>query len=80
MQLEGMRRLLLGNSEKKLLVVQSTGQGKSTIIKLLGLMLKGVHLIVHPLLVPDQVASFMRCSDKYRTVLVVNLDELCFVF
>ncbi len=53
----------LPNPEKKLLVVQPTGGGKSNIIKLLGLVLKGVHLIIHLLLVlkADKVASFLRC-------------------
>jgi superfamily II DNA helicase RecQ len=65
------------NVEKKLIVVQPTGIGKSFIMMMTGLMLAGVHLIVHPLLTltADQVAAFSKCSDNHGSVVVINLDE-----
>ena len=40
-------------------------------------MLRGVHLIIHPLLVltADQVASFQECCMSYGAFVVINLDE-----
>ena len=65
------------NKEKKVRVVQPTGSGKSLVIMSVGLLLCGVHLIVHPLLVltADQVASFSWCSSEFGTVVVINLDD-----
>ena len=47
------------------------------IIMLMALLLYGVHLIVYPLLVltADQVSSFARCTGKFGSVIVINLDD-----
>ena len=66
MQREALLRLFSSvNVLKKLLIIQPTGRGKSLIIKMICSMLRGVHLIVHPLLVltANQVASFQRCAQ-----------------
>jgi len=65
------------NKEKKLLACLRTGEGKSLIIKLLGTLLHGVHLIVHPTLVltADQVHSFLGCNEAHGTIIVINLDD-----
>ena len=39
------------NVERKMLLVQKTGSGKTHVIRMAGTMLKGIHLILHPLLV-----------------------------
>ena len=78
MQLEALLHLFSKeNAVKKLICIQPTGRGKSLIIKLLCTMLRGVHLIVHPLLVltADQVASFQRGSQDHGTIVVINLDQ-----
>ncbi len=53
---------LRGNVLKKLLIIQPTGRGKSLIIKMTCSMLKGVHLIVHPLLVLNLERSVATTS------------------
>ena len=65
------------SEEKKLRLVQPTGAGKSLVILGAGLLLCGVHLVVHPLLVltADQVASFSACSQQHGTVVVLNMDD-----
>ena len=78
-----MQRKALGtlfskyNKEKKLLACLRTGEGKSLIIKLLGTMLHGVHLIIHPILVltADQVHSFLGCNESHGTIMAINLDD-----
>lgn len=59
MQLDALLRLFNpSKTKKKLLYVQRTGGGKAHVIIMIGTLLKGIHLIVHPslaLLTADQV-------------------------
>ena len=61
----------------KLLLVTRTGSGKSHVTRMLGTLLRGIHLIVHPLLVlaADQVTNFSSASGGYGSVSAVNLDD-----
>jgi hypothetical protein len=69
--------LQLQQQRKKVRVVQPIGKRETLISMVVALLLCGVHLIFYPLLVltADQVAIFAQCSDKYRTVVVVILDD-----
>ena len=62
---------------RKLLVVQKTGGGKTHIIRVMGSMMKGIHVVLHPLLAltGDQVIRFQEGSDAYGAVDAINLDE-----
>lgn len=64
--------------ERKLMANLKTGEGKTHIIRVMGTMLKGVHLIIHPLLVltADQVVKFLEGTDDYGNIQVHNLDDL----
>ena len=64
--------------ERKLMVNLMTGVGKTHVIRVLGALLKGVHLIIHPLLVltADQVVKFLEGTDDYGAIEVHNLDDL----
>ena len=65
------------NVERKMLLVQKTGSGKTHVIRMAGTMLKGIHLILHPLLVltADQIAKFASANQDYGQVSAHNLDE-----
>ena len=65
------------NFERKMLLLAKTGGGKSHVIRMIGTLLKGIHLIVHPLLVltADQTAKFASGSDEFGQIGVHNLDE-----
>ena len=81
MQMEALRKLFsLKNVKKKLLVIHPTRQQKYHVISMQGIMLRGVHWIVHPLLVltSGQVASFSRYLDAYGAIFVINLDAQAF--
>ena len=58
------------------LIVQLIGISKTQIIHVLGTFLKGVHLIIHPILVltGNQVTRFKEGSDDYVVIEVNNLD------
>ena len=62
--------------QRKLLIVQKTGGGKTHIIRTLGTMLKGIHVVLHPLLAltGDQVIRFQEGSNDYGMIEAVNLD------
>ena len=64
--------------ERKLMVNLMTGVGKTHMIRVMGTMLRAVHLIVHPLLVltADQVVKFLEGTDAYGAIEVHNLDDL----
>ena len=61
----------------KLLLVTRTGSGKSHVTRMLGTMLRGIHLVVRPLLVlaADQVRNFTNASGGCGSVSAVNLDD-----
>ena len=65
-------------NDKKRLCVQPTALGKTHIVRVMGTMLGGFHLIIHPILAfsADQVAAFMECDESYRTIEVHNFDEM----
>ena len=53
-----------------------TGEGKTLVMQVSGTMLKGVHLIFHPLLAltGDVVVRFMSGNEDFGAIVVVNLD------
>ena len=67
---------LLGLDLRKLLVVQKTGGGKTHIVRTLGTLLKGIHVVLHPLLAltGDQLSRFQEGSSRYGRIEAVNLD------
>ena len=75
MQRSALTRLF--RPSKKLLVVQQTGTGKSHIYRMVGTMLNGIHLVIHPLLVltADQIVKFKEGDNCYGAIEVHNLDE-----
>ena len=62
---------------RKLLLVQKTGGGKSHVLRVLGTFLRGIHVIVYPLLVltADQVLRFLEGTDTFGSIEAHNLDE-----
>ena len=79
-QMEVLTKLFAdaNEDERKLMVNLMTGVGKTHVIRVLGALLKGVHLIIHPLLVltADQVVKFLEGTDDYGAIEVHNLDDL----
>ena len=75
MQLAALLKIF--RQSKKLLIVQQTGTGKSHIFRMLGTMLNGIHLVMHPLLVltADQIVKFQQGDDRFGAIEVHNLDE-----
>ena len=61
----------------KMLLVARTGGGKSHVIRMIGTMLRGIHVIIHPLLVltADQMSKFTCASSAFGPVSAHNLDE-----
>ena len=59
------------------MLVTRTGGGKSHVFRMLGTLLRGVHLIIHPLLVlaADQMQKFGEGSFDFGTVACVNVDN-----
>ena len=76
MQVEVMRQIF-SNDERKQLIVQPKGHGKSHVMQLLGICLKGTHLIIHPLLVltSDHAPSFQTGNEEYGVIEADNLDK-----
>ena len=64
-------------ASRRLLVVLKTGIGKSHVIRSMGTMLKGVILVIHPLLVltADQVIRFREGSDSFGSIEAHHLDN-----
>ena len=67
MQEAALHRLFDPTAGQKLLLVQRTGGGKTHVIRMLGTTIKGIALIVHPLLAltADQVPNFTKGTDRY---------------
>jgi hypothetical protein len=65
------------NFERKMLLVARTGGGKSHVIRMTGTMFRGIHLIIHPLLVltADQITKFTCASTRHGSVMAHNCDE-----
>ena len=70
---------LLGDAHPahKLLLVTRTGSGKSHVTRMLGTMLRGIHLVMHPLLVlaADQAGKFTNSSCVHGSISALNLDD-----
>mgnify|MGYP005726043589 CR=1 FL=1 len=66
------------NLGRKMLLVDRPGGGKSHVVRMIGTMLRGVHLVVHPLLAltADQVPNFRTGSERFGPISAHNLDEL----
>ena len=64
------------NVKHKLRVIQPTGGRESHIATMMGLALREVHLIVHPLLVlsADQVSKISNLLHTYGSIVAINLD------
>ena len=65
------------DSERKMLLVTRTGGGKSHVLRLVGTLLRAVHLVLHPLLVltADQMPKFLAASDAHGPHSAYNLDK-----
>ena len=52
--------------------------GKSHIVRLLGTLLGGIHLIFHPILslAADQLTAFQSGCDDFGSIIATNLDEI----
>ena len=57
----------LSNFERKMLLLAKNWGEKSHVIRMIGTLLKVIHLIVHPLLVPTayQTTKFACGSDEF---------------
>ena len=62
----------------KLLLAQKTGSGKSVMFQLVGVLLRGVVLLVGPLLaqVADQFRKARELSLPFGNVFCYNLDQI----
>ena len=68
---------LLTNKDCKLMLVTRTGAGKSHVFRVIGTVLRGIHLVVHPLLslAANQVKKFRNGSNQYGAISAINLDK-----
>ena len=75
MQLKTLRSLY---EHERAVVFDRTGGGKSHNVRLLGTLFGGVHLVFHPILAltADQLTQFQSGSDKYGSIIAINLDEM----
>ena len=66
------------NLGRKMLLVNRPSGGKAHVVRMIRMMLRGVHLVVHPLLAltTDQVPNFRTSSERFGPVSAHNLDEL----
>ena len=62
----------------KLLLVARTGIGKMHVMRIAGIMLRGIVLIIIPLLsiLADQIRKFRDANQAFGSVSVYHLDEL----
>ena len=78
MQLRALLFLLSPtNVCRKMLLVSRTGGGESHVIRMTGTMSRGIHLVVHLLLVmtADQISKLTCASAAFGSVSAHNLDE-----
>ena len=73
-----MMAMLALYQHKKAAVFDRTGGGKSHIVRLLGTLLGGIHLIFHPILslTADQLTAFQSGCDDFGSIIAINLDEI----
>jgi hypothetical protein len=78
-QLDAVYRLLHPMWPNHLAVIQRTGAGKTHILRMLGVIERGIVLIFIPLLTlsADVMSKFTCANHHFRTVIIQHLDELC---
>ena len=78
MQLDAARVMLHPRRPDQIILVQPTGAGKSHIVRLLGVIKKGIVLVFVPLLAlsADVLEKFKNAIDTWGTVDVHHLDEV----
>ena len=66
------------NRPNALIAVYPTGSGKSHVIRVVDSMMRGIHLILIPLLTlyTDVMAKFSSASQNHGSVRAYHLDEL----
>ena len=66
------------NRPNALIAVYPTGSGKSHVIRVVGSMMRGIHLIFIPLLTlsTDVMAKFSSASQNHGSVRAYHLDEI----
>ena len=62
---------------KQLALFDRTGGGKTHVIRMFGVTLRGVHIIIHLVLAltEDQTIRFQEGSDEYGSIEVHNMDK-----
>ena len=65
-------------SNRKVLVVERTGGGKSHIYAALGTLLRGIHVVIIPILslMADIQHKFAHGDESYGAIEVLNMDEI----
>ena len=78
MQAQVALEVLRPDTPNHVVVVQRTGSGKTLLMRVVGLMLRGVVVIFVPLhaLTADVMAKFSEASQQWGAVQAFNLDEL----
>ena len=76
-QRDVLAKLLDGRRIRKHLIVQPTALGKTHIMRVFGTIMKGIHVIIHPLLAltADQHTAFVSGNEAFGKIEVHNLDE-----
>jgi superfamily II DNA helicase RecQ len=77
-QIDSVFRLLHPVRPNNLAAIQQTGAGKTHILRMLGVMERGIVLIVIPLLTlsADVMSKFTCADQRFGTVMVQHLGEL----
>ena len=75
-QLEILAAIFYPSNKRKQLIVQPIARGKTHIMRVMGTMFWGLHVVVHPLfaLTVDQASAFEEGNDAYGSIQVHNLD------
>ena len=77
-QLSAVSHILGHNTPNKLLLVARTGVGKTHVTRTAGVILRGITLIIIPLLSlsADQLRKFNCGDEQFGSINVVHLDEI----
>ena len=78
MQMEAISHILNHRTPNKLLLVARTGVGKTHVTRTVGVILRGIILIIIPLLSlsADQLRKFRSACQSFGSVVVYHLDEI----
>jgi superfamily II DNA helicase RecQ len=78
LQLSAVSHILGHNTPNKLLLVARTGVGKTHVTRTAGVILRGITLIIIPLLSlsADQLRKFNCGDEQFGSINVVHLDEI----